>query len=195
MLSSSSCVTMVTVPSATCCVCLPRCQTKKANTQPQRSRLAGCTGWFHEARRTWLLDSWQSKVTGRQTDPGAGYSLSQWGDTSAGVLPYLFNLKFNNRIIVHNNCHNGMFLCFSVCLTVIMLLILLGPGMMPSMMSSGGRQDPPGHSGFGSDYLSGESRGTVCDIFSPPCWCSQALQCPLSARHLGCSAPWRSITK
>lgn len=45
-----------------------------------------------------------------------------------------------------------------------LLLISLGLGMMPSMMSSGGRQDPPGHTGFGSDYLSGESEG-ACEIY------------------------------
>ncbi|XP_035860773.1 microtubule-associated protein 4 isoform X3 [Sander lucioperca] len=33
-----------------------------------------------------------------------------------------------------------------------------GPGMMSSMMSSGGRQDPPGQSAFSSDYLSGVSQ-------------------------------------
>uniref|UniRef100_A0A3Q1G6M2 Microtubule-associated protein 4-like n=1 Tax=Acanthochromis polyacanthus TaxID=80966 RepID=A0A3Q1G6M2_9TELE len=32
------------------------------------------------------------------------------------------------------------------------------PGMMSSMMSSGGRQDPPGQPSFGSDYLSGFSQ-------------------------------------
>ncbi|XP_075887685.1 uncharacterized protein LOC142891767 isoform X3 [Nelusetta ayraudi] len=41
-----------------------------------------------------------------------------------------------------------------------------GPGMMPSMMSSGGRQDPPGHSGFGSDYLSGPMMGGRTDQWS-----------------------------
>ncbi|XP_030608123.1 microtubule-associated protein 4-like [Archocentrus centrarchus] len=34
-----------------------------------------------------------------------------------------------------------------------------GPGMMPSMMSSGGRQDPPGQPAFSSDYLSGPMGG------------------------------------
>ncbi|XP_042083041.1 microtubule-associated protein 4 isoform X4 [Haplochromis burtoni] len=34
-----------------------------------------------------------------------------------------------------------------------------GPGMMSSMMSSGGRQDPPGQPAFSSDYLSGPMRG------------------------------------
>ncbi|XP_042083039.1 microtubule-associated protein 4 isoform X2 [Haplochromis burtoni] len=33
-----------------------------------------------------------------------------------------------------------------------------GPGMMSSMMSSGGRQDPPGQPAFSSDYLSGFSQ-------------------------------------
>ncbi|XP_032386823.1 microtubule-associated protein 4 isoform X2 [Etheostoma spectabile] len=38
-----------------------------------------------------------------------------------------------------------------------------GPGMMSSMMSSGGRQDPPGHSAFSSDYLSGPMMGGRTD--------------------------------
>lgn len=41
--------------------------------------------------------------------------------------------------------------------------------MIPSVMSSGGRQDPPGQSGFGSDYLSGEGEGTV-HYPSTPVW-------------------------
>lgn len=72
---------------------------------------------------------------------------------------------------------------------VVMILIVLGLGMMPSMMSSGGRQDPPGHSGFGSDYLSGKSKGTcviylarhadVAGIAVPPLFTTLRLQCPL----------------
>lgn len=30
---------------------------------------------FREVRYDWWLNSWQSRVTGRQTDPGAGFSL------------------------------------------------------------------------------------------------------------------------
>ncbi|XP_034743546.1 microtubule-associated protein 4 isoform X6 [Etheostoma cragini] len=41
-----------------------------------------------------------------------------------------------------------------------------GPGMMSSMMSSGGRQDPPGHSAFSSDYLSGPMMGGRTDQWS-----------------------------
>ncbi|KAI3374465.1 hypothetical protein L3Q82_006285 [Scortum barcoo] len=36
--------------------------------------------------------------------------------------------------------------------------IFSGPGMMSSVMSSGGRQDPPGQPAFSSDYLSGFSQ-------------------------------------
>lgn len=39
---------------------------------------------------------------------------------------------------------------------MIMLFISSGPGMMSSMMSSGGCQDLPGQPAFSSDYLSGE---------------------------------------
>ncbi|XP_029971740.1 microtubule-associated protein 4 isoform X5 [Salarias fasciatus] len=41
-----------------------------------------------------------------------------------------------------------------------------GPGMMSSMMSSGGRQDPPGQSAFSSDYLSGPMMGGMTDQWS-----------------------------
>ncbi|XP_035860774.1 microtubule-associated protein 4 isoform X4 [Sander lucioperca] len=41
-----------------------------------------------------------------------------------------------------------------------------GPGMMSSMMSSGGRQDPPGQSAFSSDYLSGPMMGGRTDQWS-----------------------------
>ncbi|KAM9350000.1 uncharacterized protein ABDE67_009724 [Symphorus nematophorus] len=41
-----------------------------------------------------------------------------------------------------------------------------GPGMMSSMMSSGGRQDPPGQPAFGSDYLSGPMMGGKTDQWS-----------------------------
>ncbi|XP_075934581.1 uncharacterized protein LOC142934076 [Anarhichas minor] len=41
-----------------------------------------------------------------------------------------------------------------------------GPGMMSSMMSSGGRQDPPGQPAFGSDYLSGPMMGGRTDQWS-----------------------------
>ncbi|XP_034411211.1 microtubule-associated protein 4 [Cyclopterus lumpus] len=41
-----------------------------------------------------------------------------------------------------------------------------GPGMMSSMMSSGGRQDPPGQSAFSSDYLSGPMMGVRTDQWS-----------------------------
>uniref|UniRef100_A0A3Q1EQ46 Microtubule-associated protein n=1 Tax=Acanthochromis polyacanthus TaxID=80966 RepID=A0A3Q1EQ46_9TELE len=40
------------------------------------------------------------------------------------------------------------------------------PGMMSSMMSSGGRQDPPGQPSFGSDYLSGPMMGGMTDQWS-----------------------------
>ncbi|CAN9503347.1 unnamed protein product [Ophioblennius macclurei] len=47
-----------------------------------------------------------------------------------------------------------------------------GPGMMSSMMSSGGRQDPPGQPAFSSDYLSGFSQsgmgGTTMGSGLPP---------------------------
>nr|XP_046263735.1 microtubule-associated protein 4 [Scatophagus argus] len=38
-----------------------------------------------------------------------------------------------------------------------------GPGMMSSMMSSAGRQDPPGQPAFSSDYLSGPMMGGMTD--------------------------------
>ncbi|XP_060899875.1 microtubule-associated protein 4-like isoform X3 [Labrus mixtus] len=41
-----------------------------------------------------------------------------------------------------------------------------GQGMMSSMMSSGGRQDPPGQSAFSSDYLSGPMMGGKTDQWS-----------------------------
>ncbi|XP_033507082.1 uncharacterized protein map4l isoform X5 [Epinephelus lanceolatus] len=41
-----------------------------------------------------------------------------------------------------------------------------GPGMMSSMMSSGGRQDPPGQPAFSSDYLSGPMMGGKTDQWS-----------------------------
>ncbi|XP_034559562.1 microtubule-associated protein 4 isoform X5 [Notolabrus celidotus] len=41
-----------------------------------------------------------------------------------------------------------------------------GQGMMSSMMSSGGRQDPPGQPAFGSDYLSGPMMGGKTDQWS-----------------------------
>ncbi|XP_027138998.1 microtubule-associated protein 4 isoform X7 [Larimichthys crocea] len=41
-----------------------------------------------------------------------------------------------------------------------------GPGMMSSMMSSGGRQDPPGQPAFSSDYLSGPVMGGRTDQWS-----------------------------
>ncbi|XP_028282754.1 microtubule-associated protein 4-like isoform X3 [Parambassis ranga] len=41
-----------------------------------------------------------------------------------------------------------------------------GPGLMSSMMSSGGRQDPPGQPAFGSDYLSGPMMGGMTDQWS-----------------------------
>ncbi|XP_068557772.1 microtubule-associated protein 4-like isoform X2 [Cebidichthys violaceus] len=41
-----------------------------------------------------------------------------------------------------------------------------GPGMMSSMMSSGGRQDPPGQPAFSSDYLSGPMMGGRTDQWS-----------------------------
>uniref|UniRef100_A0A671WMJ6 Microtubule-associated protein n=1 Tax=Sparus aurata TaxID=8175 RepID=A0A671WMJ6_SPAAU len=41
-----------------------------------------------------------------------------------------------------------------------------GPGMMSSMMSSGGRQDPPGQPAFSSDYMSGPIMGGRADQWS-----------------------------
>ncbi|XP_033960218.1 microtubule-associated protein tau isoform X5 [Pseudochaenichthys georgianus] len=41
-----------------------------------------------------------------------------------------------------------------------------GPGMMSSMMSSGGRQDPQGQPAFSSDYLSGPMMGARTDQWS-----------------------------
>uniref|UniRef100_UPI0037E8D77D microtubule-associated protein tau-like isoform X1 n=1 Tax=Semicossyphus pulcher TaxID=241346 RepID=UPI0037E8D77D len=41
-----------------------------------------------------------------------------------------------------------------------------GQGMMSSMMSSGGRQDPPGQPAFSSDYLSGPMMGGKTDQWS-----------------------------
>ncbi|XP_077954988.1 uncharacterized protein LOC120816481 isoform X4 [Gasterosteus aculeatus] len=41
-----------------------------------------------------------------------------------------------------------------------------GPGMMSSMMSSSGRQDPPGQAAFSSDYLSGPMMGGRTDQWS-----------------------------
>ncbi|XP_069565885.1 microtubule-associated protein 4 isoform X2 [Brachyistius frenatus] len=41
-----------------------------------------------------------------------------------------------------------------------------GPGMMSSMMSPGGRQDPPGQPAFSSDYLSGPMMGGMTDQWS-----------------------------
>ncbi|KAM6919262.1 uncharacterized protein map4l isoform 2-T2 [Xenentodon cancila] len=41
-----------------------------------------------------------------------------------------------------------------------------GPGMMSSMMSSGGRQDPPGQPPFSSDYLSGSMMGGMTGHWS-----------------------------
>ncbi|XP_028327979.1 microtubule-associated protein 4-like isoform X5 [Gouania willdenowi] len=41
-----------------------------------------------------------------------------------------------------------------------------GQGLMSSMMSSSGRQDPPGQSGFGPDYLSGPMMSGMSDQWS-----------------------------
>ncbi|XP_036940744.1 microtubule-associated protein 4 isoform X3 [Acanthopagrus latus] len=41
-----------------------------------------------------------------------------------------------------------------------------GPGMMSSMISSGGRQDPPGQPAFSSDYMSGPIMGGRADQWS-----------------------------
>lgn len=61
MLSSSPCVTMVMVPSATCCVCSLHCQKMYTQTHAQRKRethtQAGEAG-FGEAGPVWRLNSW-----------------------------------------------------------------------------------------------------------------------------------------
>ncbi|XP_055007994.1 microtubule-associated protein 4-like [Boleophthalmus pectinirostris] len=42
-----------------------------------------------------------------------------------------------------------------------------GPGMMSSLMSTGGRQDPPGQTAFSSDYLTGPMMGGMGGQWSP----------------------------
>ena len=70
--------------------------------------------------------------------------------------------------------------------------------MMSSMMSSGGRQDPPGQPAFSSDYLSGEGGGSAAYLphsfhTSVSTKCAQST-CVVAEAHGGCSSPCRSLT-
>ncbi|XP_068195968.1 microtubule-associated protein 4-like [Antennarius striatus] len=60
-----------------------------------------------------------------------------------------------------------------------------GPGMVSSMMSLGGCQNPPGQTAFSSDYLSGPRMGGMTDQWSP----NKSKDSNMPASFLGFSQP------